>query len=182
MQEYLKRTDIFLVDFMEERFDLLYDKNSGSLVTDSDAFRECAESSQRKDCRFEPSGFTEEERMERWKSSCLQWIEDLSACLKPGQIIVLKQFLAEKKGHNGSIVEEYECELPKIRKINRRLEECYTFFEEQVPGIHVLELTDDRLCYTDLMHRYGCIPSHLNKDAYDDLAGQLLDVMVQQYR
>lgn len=180
MQEYLKQTDILLVDFIEERFDLLYDKSSGSLVTDSDAFRECAELSQRGDCRFEPSGFTEEERMERWKSSCLGWIEDLSECLKPRQIVLMKQFLAEKKGHNGSIVEEYERELLEIRKINGRLEECYAFFEEQLPGIHVLELTDNRLCYTDLMHRYGCIPSHLNKEAYDHLAGQLLDVIVRQ--
>lgn len=182
MREYLERIDILLVDFMEERFDLLYDKSSGSLVTDSDAFRECAELLQRKECRFEPSGFTEDERIERWKSSCLRWIEDLSVCLKPGQIVLMKQFLTEKKGHNGSIVEEYERELLEIRKINGRLEECYAFFEEQLPGIHVLELTDNRLCYTDIMHRYGCIPSHLNEDAYDELAEQLLDVIVQQWR
>lgn len=179
MREYLRGIDVLLIDFMEERFDLLCDKNSGALVTDSDAFRECAVELRGGERAFTPSGFDEEARMQQWKQACLRWIEDLAACVKPGQIILVKQFLAEKKGHGGSIVEEYERELPEIRKNNRRLEECYAFFIERLPGIHVVELTDDRLCYTDLMHRYGCIPSHLNNEAYDHLAEQLLDAIVR---
>lgn len=181
MREYLKDIDVLLIDFMEERFDLLCDRRSGSLVTGSDAFWECAGNLREGggEHTFLPSEFDEKARMERWKQDCLRWIEDLSAYVKPEQIILCKQFLAEKKGHGGSIVEEYERELPEIRKINRRLDEYYAFFIESLPGIKVLELTDDRLCYTDLMHRYGCIPSHLNNEAYDNLAGQLLDAIVR---
>lgn len=48
--------------------------------------------------------------------------------------------------------------------------------------MHVLELTDNQLCYTDILHQYGCIPSHLNIDAYDNLAQQLKVILERKSR
>lgn len=81
MYEYLREIDVLLVDFMEERFGLLYAQGDQSFVTDSDAFRECIEPETSE--RFGKAEFTEKEWMERWKWSCSKWIEDLTVWIKP---------------------------------------------------------------------------------------------------
>ena len=96
---------------------------------------------------------------------------------KPKQIILFKLYLTEKKGHNGIIIESF-AENNKIKTLNERLAFCYDYFIKNCPGVHVIELPDVQLQYTDIMHKYGCLPEHLNDEAYEYLSDELYNVLL----
>lgn len=176
LKEYMEKTDVLLVDFMEERCEICCYEDT--YITQSDAMQECLMESEAS--RLSILQWTEAERMEKWKAACRRWIKDLLQHISEEHIVLCKFYLSNRKGHDGNVVEEYYQDAEWIARVNLRLEQCYRFFQEQCPQAKVIELKHQEHCYTDILHPYGCIPSHLNEEAYLEASEQLYDILVNE--
>ncbi len=157
--------DYILIDFMEERYDILDFGNNGCL-TYSDALKE-------RDIQPDTARVIRRDSKEcadKWRSSCLQFIKLLKRSVDPRKVFLIKFFLAERYGEYGK-EDEYE-EIEQIRKINGILGDYYTYFEENFMGINVITLNSE-YCYTDKGMRYGCYPWHLNSNAQYDIQSKI---------
>lgn len=175
LKQQLQNIDILLVDFLEEQYNLLQLGNR-TIITDSDALRECAGEDVFEQCTEILQN--EDARIELWKEACEQWIRDILEVIDGKQIILFCMYLSEKKGHDGNIVESFWKQQEHIKTVNKRLDICYKYFIENCPEIRVIELPDIQLQYTDIMHKYGCVPEHLNEEAYAYLADELYHYII----
>jgi len=164
-----EKIDYLLIDFIEERNDLLRYPN-GSCVTYSDAMRE---NMQRTGLEYIIKR-NSVECAQLWQESCIHFIKLLKENLEARQVILVRLYLAEYFGTHGK--ETQYDKVKEIQEINAILEEYYNFFEKHFEGIKVVEI-GDQYFYTDKGLKYGCFPWHLNKYAHYEIQYQIRDVI-----
>lgn len=153
--------DCMLIDFMEERHDVL-DFGHQRYLTYSDALKE-------KDFLWDNIRIIRRDSDEcrrLWKDSCIRFIRLLQEHVRVQKIFLIKFYLAEEYGEYGK-----ECRyknIEQIRKTNEILHSYYRYFENKCSGINVIEL-DQKYWYTNKGLQYGCYPWHLNANAQYDV-------------
>lgn len=149
--------DYVLLDFMEERYDIL-DFGEQKYLTYSDALKE-------RGLVFDNARVMkrESERCQQiWEDSCLQFIKLLQKRVEPSKVFLVKFYLAEGYGEYGR--EQEYANIKQIKRINEILDDYYNFFIKNFEGVNVIEV-DKKYCYTDKGVKYGCYPWHLNANA-----------------
>lgn len=143
----------FIIDLIEERHDII--KVGNSYLTFSDALQGAVDI---------PRGVIikrlSKECTELWKECCLKFISFLRMNFSNENIILVRNLLAESHGniHKRSKYDDYK----EIEKYNELLNMYYQFFIDNLPGVKVIDFTDDSLYVTDDDFEYGCYPWHLN--------------------
>lgn len=165
LTENYSKADYVLVDFLEERYNLLY--NGQSYITKSEAFDSVV---------GEIEGFEEVNRldlsMEIWKDNCRKFIKQLEQDFSHDKIILNKLFLCEKYGKKFG--EKTFDNIKEIKEINSLLEEYYRFFQDNCKGICVIENKDINLAYTMENFEYGCLPVYYNNRMYEEIKNELV--------
>lgn len=160
-----KKPDFIVLDFIEERFDIM--TYQGGYLTKSDAFDGC-------EMKPEPERIIwrdSRECMELWKKSALGFIERMEKDYPDVEIVLVKNYLAEKKGDIYG--QEYFADLDEIRKINGILEQYYKVFQQYCKKVKIVEAAECQYYFTDREYEYGAVPSHLNELANREIAGMI---------
>ena len=149
--------DYIIIDFLDERFDIA--EVDGGCYTISDAFMEAEipfvyNTLKRDDAKT----------IEMWKEECLKFIALLRARFPANNIIMVKNFLAERFGNSERQI--FHDRLDEIKHSNAVIGGCYDFFENNFPGIKVIDLKDMELFYTYENFRHGREPWHYNEEYY----------------
>lgn len=63
-----------------------------------------------------------------------------------------------------------------LLKVVAYIERCNEYFIEQSGITNIIE-TEERFRYTQKYHRYGCMPYHLNYEAYQDMGDKLNEII-----
>ena len=152
-----RKPDFVILDFIEERFDLLEYK--GGYLTKSDALEGCES-----DASLEEGNIitrNSEACTQLWKDSTLAFIRRMEEEYPDTGIVLVKNYLAEKVG---DISEQKEfTNIEEIRKTNQILQEYYAFFERNCRKARIVEALECNYYFTDREYEYGAIPSHLNE-------------------
>ena len=156
---HLLKSDIFLIDFLEERFPIMPYKGSCFTFSPITCQSACVEEVCKRDEQVDI-----ENRKELWKRSCIALINYLGKHIDSQQIVLVKMKLAEQYGDYAE--RRYYENVEEIRKINKILDEYYAFFEERFPGVKVIDCCHGMYFYTDKDFRFGCVPWHLNENFY----------------
>lgn len=154
-----KREDILLIDFLEERFDLIEKDNS--YVTDSPMIQN---GGMENISPYHLLRIDMDEVKQLWYSKCLEFIKLLKQRIQPERIILVRMKLTEKFGTMSQ--HSYFTDIFQIRRINQRLEAYYNFFEKNFDGINVVDCCNGDYFYTDENFWYGCYPWHVNDNFY----------------
>lgn len=162
-----RKPDFVALDFVEERFDVIV-YQSGYL-TKSDAFDGCEERPEADRIILRDS----EECMALWQESALSFIRRMLECYPKTKIVLIKNYLAEKKGDIDS--QEYFENLNEIRRMNRILGQYYMFFQRHCKTVKAVETLECQYYFTDKEYEYGAIPSHLNELVNREIAGKVED-------
>lgn len=154
-----------ILDFIEERFDIMECENG--YLTVSDAYEECEQ--------VVNSGKiikrNSEVAQKLWESSCFAFIDKIQKYVIPQKIVLVKNYLSENVGNIESQVKFDDVEA--IRETNRILEGYYDFFEKNCPGVKVVDATKCSYYFTDEKYEYGAIPSHLNELVNKEIADEI---------
>lgn len=166
--EEFKDVQIVLVDFLDERFPIAYEK--GGYITLSDAYMEDAHV-------YIPQSVIEiENRGNLWYECCNDFIRQIENCFPTQSIILIRSKLSEYYGEK-----ERECmfdNVGQIRKINCLLDEYYDYFKEKCRNVKEIVIENEKNFYTDKNFRHGCYPWHLNEDIYKEI-GILVRKMIE---
>lgn len=160
-----------VIDFMEERFPLLF-LNNNSIVTESEAYQEIQD---QVTADIEKRVTMLELSEEYWKKCCGQFIKMLGKWYKPEQIILNCSYLVENYGWEGP---EYPFEnLSEIRQINEKLKCYYDYFINNMPGIHVIdEIEPERdFCFPEFA--FGCEPVYYNRIPLCRIRDKMIEIM-----
>lgn len=149
-----ERPDYIVIDFIEERHDLIEYK--GAIFTKSDALIES--DFLVNEGRIIPRYSTECRKV--WEKACLAFIEGLKKYFIPDHVILVENVLAEKYGDIFG-VQEFE-NADEIKRMNEILNSYYTFFKKNFKGIRSVNMQKDPLYVSDNQYEYGCYPWHLN--------------------
>lgn len=163
-----KDTDYFLVDFLEERFDIgLYEDNYFTL---SEALKETDVLSK---MEYEKIDRDDPKLEKLWKDSCDKFVELLTSYMPSRKIILVRMKLAEYYGKDGK--EFLYSDIDRIRAINVMLDRYYDYFMEKCPeAIEISNLTEQKFYYTYSEFRHGCYPWHLRQSTYKDISEMIL--------
>lgn len=156
----VKKSDYILIDFLEERYDII--KIYNSYITKSEALEESSYIINEADIIKRNSQTCEE----LWKKSCLKFIKLLKNKFSSENIILIEMYLCEKY-----VVDEKEGIYTNkdIYDINRRLSRYYSFFKRNLPGIRIIKVPEP-LNYTGEDIKFGYKPYYLNRQAYWGMA------------
>ena len=165
-----QKNDYIIIDFLEERFPVLYLEN-GLTITDSEAFSEIED--------MFPLQTHERLTMlqlpvHEWEKNCLAFIKILKNYMRPEQIILNCTYLTEKYG--GEEPEEIFDNLKEIREINKRLKKYYQFFAENYEGIHVVDIQDANTDFCDKYFNLGCEPVNFNMARYRQMRDKIIEI------
>ncbi len=162
-------SDYFILDFLEERFDLF--KTGETWLTRSDIWKE--------------GGYAEEadkviERQDKWcqtlwENACDKFIEMICSKFKIENIILVENYLATKCKNENDLWLLWD----EINDINLILKKYYEYFKKRFPKLKVLKVPN-MLNYTSAKSKYGKEPNYLNSDAHRSMAKQANQLMIEQ--
>lgn len=162
---------IFVLDFIEERYNLL-EIIPGIYMTKSEAFCE----SNLKDIEYIREISNESiEYMEFWQSACDELAVLLEKYMDPTQIVLVKNRMSLTYGDFEKAV-SYD-EKVELQRINRRVEDMENYFCRRLPGIIQVE-NDMDYCFTDSNFSYGCRPEYANNAWYTKIGFELFKTIV----
>lgn len=148
-----------LLDFVDERFGLFfYDGKYASISNEFLASKLMDELRGKIIPRFS------EETTRLWKENCLLFIEKVLDVFDPEHIILHRAFWMERY-IDGDDISEFPNQ-DEIRKQNDLLQTYCQYFEEQCPGIHVLDMYDQGFL-ADKNHFWGLGAMHYQKEYYE---------------
>ena len=152
-----------LIDFLEERFDLIEKNNV--IITKSNILEQES---------MIPEEFVikngSSKYMKVWKEAIQKMTKMLVSYCNLSKVILIKNFFAETKMDNGKLI---ECEnIEEVHKKNKILNEMYNYFEKQCPNIKKIEISKE-LIYTDSNQYF-----YLNNKCFNYVA-ELLDNIMQ---
>jgi hypothetical protein len=160
--------DYLLIDFIDERFDLL--KHDDSYITRSPEF---VNSNLEAKFKFELVKRKIESTNILWEESCDILINELKKIISPHKIILHKAFWADRYYDNNVICCFSEKRVAEIKENNNNLERYYSFFNDKLKGINILELGKDSFI-ADSNHRWGLSPFHYEDKYYLESKNQIL--------
>lgn len=155
MDSDVKRDDYILIDFLEERYDIL--KIGDSYITKSEVLEEST-------CDINKARVINRYSIEcdkLWKDSCLKFIDFLNNKFERDKIILVEMYLCEKYIYKNKI---YDFNDDNISKMNKVLFEYYSFFKKNLPGIKVIQVPE-KINYINDNFKYGCKPYYVNSVA-----------------
>jgi len=157
-----------ILDFLDERFDIA--EMAGGYYTISDAFLDADVNNS-----YNILDRTDPKVIELWKNMCLDFISILNEHFSSDRIILVRNYLAESFGtaEKQLIFDN----IAEIKQLNAIIKECYEFFEENCPGVKVIDCSTDGLLYSDEFFRHGCLPWHYNSDYYNAVRCKILDCL-----
>lgn len=158
--------DCFLLDFLEERFPL--GRYGDTYLTISDAFKNAVD---QKAVTYVSLSRGEEETERIWRKKCLELIRMLESVYRGKLVILVQMKLAEFYGAFGR--DKAFDNIEEIRKVNRFLDSCYTFFLQNCPWCIALDVENEEYFYTDSCFSHGCFPWHLNETAYMEIGKKI---------
>ena len=162
--------DCLMIDFIDERFDLL--KYDNCYVTRSP---EMVNSKLETKFNFELIKRNVPRTHELWEESCDSFIYELKKSISLERIILHKAFWAEKYCDNNVIRDFSQQQLEGIRKNNIILERYHSFFQSRLQGISILELGKGSFV-ADKDHQWGLSPFHYEENYYLESKNQILKV------
>ncbi len=144
-----------LIDFIEERFDII--KYQDAYITKSDAWDDA-------EVQLSDGMLVKrhsEECTKLWKKKCRQFVERLQKDYPNVQIVLVKNYLCEKVGS----IDKQECHhnIEQIKQDNSLLQEYYHFFETVCEKLIIVDESNNNYYFTDKDYEYGAIPSHVNE-------------------
>lgn len=159
------KPDYIIMDFLEERFDIV--EYGGGYLTKSDAFDEADIALD----RVRVIGRDSELCKQLWEESALEFIRRLENKYPGVQVVLVRNYLAER---TGDIQEQvYFDNIDWIRKTNEILERYYMYFQNHCRALKVVEASECEYYFTDKQYEYGAIPSHLNELVNQEIAGMI---------
>ncbi|EKN66467.1 hypothetical protein BABA_15197 [Neobacillus bataviensis LMG 21833] len=105
-----------------------------------------------------------------WFDKAALFIDDVKKKFDRNQIILHKVFWQEKYRTAAGELKEFENR-KEIRENNELLHTYYSFMEDHMDGIHVIDLNGKY--YGDETHRWGKSPFHFEEEYYKDFLQQL---------
>lgn len=161
--------EYLFLDLIEERFDVL--EIHGGFLTVSDALEGSA--FEQKEGRRIKRDTEECEKL--WEESCRRFAEKMYSEHPDTKIVLVKNYLSEKKGDIFS--KEPYGELEQIQSMNKILEGYYSVLEALCPAARSVEASKCEYYYTDRQYEYGAIPSHLNEIVNRNIAKKIEEVI-----
>lgn len=156
-----KKTGLFiLIDFIDERFNIL--KSGDHYFTISNEFLKANL------LKVFPGVIlkrTQAETLQLWEESCLVFIQKLKEQFHPGRIIMHKALYK-----NQYIDSQKVYDFPNTKNAvlqNELLNKYYDFFEQNFPGIHILDLNKHDY-KADKNHIWGLGEMHYQQEYYDE--------------
>lgn len=160
-----------LIDFLEERYANYYFED-GSVMTDSEALEDS-------NLQLEATHISFLDLpVELWEQACLRYMELLKRYYEPERIILNCLYLTEWHGDEAHTL-SFDNAM-EIRKINARLEQCYTFFQEHMKGIHCISSAEEAEGYCSDSFVFGCQPMYYNYNKYDTLSEALRQIILEK--
>lgn len=154
-----KTGQYLLIDFIDERFNIL--------KTNGDRFFTISNEFTRAHLQEIMPGVVldrnKPETMALWKEACLLFIQKIKDYFPPENIILHKAFYTYKYKENGTVKSFTWTDT--IRKQNKLLVKYYDFFEENYPGIRLLDLSNGRFI-ADANHIWGLSATHYQEEYY----------------
>lgn len=155
-----------VIDFLEERFPI-YLFDDGSIITDSEALRECKIEIDAKTVLFRDIP------MEAWERACDKFTKVIDEYYARDHIILICLYLSEKYGNeDGAFIFD---NVDDIKQINNKIRQCYSYFENKLKGIHII--TYEKEIYTSELFPYGCDPVYYNMGVYDNISRTLGEIL-----
>lgn len=156
----IKKDDYIIIDFLEERYDLI--RKEESYLTKSEVLEES---------KWQANS---EEIIKRnsiecdmlWKKNCLEFIQFLKLNFELEKIILVEMYLCEEylDGNDKKIFQD-----DYIVGINTILSDYYSFFKERLPQVKVIN-NDTSSNYADINFMYGCKPYYVNGSTIQEIA------------
>lgn len=162
--------DYLVIDFLEERFDII--QYADSYLTYSDAMSDASFNAEllisREDSALESL----------WESACLEFVSYLTKYHSNQQVILVKSYLSIRyEDDNGKLVEFSKKEFPhSITRLNKILDKYYDFFLKHYPVKHVITI-DNSLLYCENHHKHGVLPSHSNTASCWDVTKKISEII-----
>ncbi|MBV8898360.1 MAG: methyltransferase domain-containing protein [Acidobacteriaceae bacterium] len=171
------RPDVIVFDFMGERFDLL--RCEGLYVTASD---ELSQQRALEDLGygFERVRTPSTEVSELWKSSAVAVARQIRDLLPKACFVLHRAFWAEEYVDETAIKPFWSTAQREAGQMNKTLSCYYTWFEQNVPGVHSVEVQPG--CRAFAQHRRGLQPFHYEPPYYEELLHRILETVTGKSR
>lgn len=171
-----EKLDYLLIDFIDERCNLLRIENGGFVTLSSELQKSGLVESGR--YNFKLHRRVNNERInELWFNACRQFISLLKNNISSEKVILHKAYWATKYKNKENIICEFpEAQMESIRVNNEILERYYSFFEQEFKGIKVIELEKEEYM-ADESHEWGLSPFHYNYDYYLKVMERLKEIV-----
>lgn len=125
-EEELSKMDYVLLDFLEERYDIIKYKNSFFTKNDIVSWGEDSNKSV-----YHVLKRNSLEVTNMWKQKCLELISILKSYFSPNEVFLVEQYASKE-------MRDYKCSC-SAKEINEILHEYYEFFKQNYEGITVWE-------------------------------------------
>ncbi|MCI0766660.1 DUF6270 domain-containing protein [Bacillus sp. TL12] len=170
LKEIAKKVDYLVIDFMEERFDIL--KYNDTYLTRSWEYRE---SNLQNEFNATVLDRFDSTLTKVWEENCLRFIEELKRYFRPEQIILNDVQMVNSYFKDGQMHlfenQEYICNFNKV------VAHYNQYFKENFEGINVIRPKDKSYFYCDAKHLWGCFPYHFNDRYYLELEKQMREII-----
>ncbi|EEL49683.1 hypothetical protein bcere0022_30240 [Bacillus cereus Rock3-44] len=158
------KSDYIILDFIDERIDLLKHKNS--FITVSSEFK----NSNLKGIYKGDIISKTEDNLSLWEEYAKKFIDEVKKYKNPNQIILHKAFWNEKYyTTSNELVSFGDKKVKEAQKHNRILEHYYSFIEKEFEGIQIIE---PKGYYADENHKWGLSPFHYESAYYEEFMKQ----------
>ncbi|UBR28743.1 DUF6270 domain-containing protein [Bacillus sp. SD-4] len=158
------KSDYIILDFIDERMDLLKHKNS--YITVSTEFKNSNLKGIYKGETVEKT----EDNLSLWEEHAKKFINEVKKYKKPNQIILHKAFWKEQYYTKSNELVSFDAEkISQAQKYNRILEHYYSFIEKEFEGIQIIE---PKGYYADENHKWGLSPFHYESAYYNEFMKQ----------
>lgn len=158
------KSDYIILDFIDERMDLLKHKNS--YITVSSEFK----NSNLKVLYKGETVAKTEDNLSLWEEHAKKFIDEVKKYKKPSQIILHKAFWKEQYYTTSNELVSFDVEkIAQARKYNRILEHYYSFIEKEFEGIKIIE---PKGYYADENHKWGLSQFHYESAYYKEFMKQ----------
>jgi hypothetical protein len=166
------KTDYFLIDLIDERFDILQVDNDLSLITKSPELvnSKYLEKTNSKIKLIKRLSYS----MADWENDCDRYIETVTKIFSPKKIIIIQGKWAEKYLDRSGELHEFDgsngFHFKNIREFNDQLEHYYDYLCKQLPQSRCI-------CFptavADEKHEWGLSPFHYIKEHYEQIYSDL---------